>query len=235
MTAAERDHYELHRPLPAVRLSRVDMQELLVTLTDPSVADGLLVHAGFHVRLDEGEVTADSPEAVAEEGLPPESSDVFLTVDFGERERYVRQVLVVFESHQAVVSISSNDEPWMHRVADLVDAFATERQAWFRHSGFLQRLLLVAGMSVVTLAAGIGNFGGADLRWVATWLFLVGVGVVAASAILPGQLRYSVVSLVSAERPGHSPREQAFLWGALALFSVTVVGAGIAILGAIAG
>jgi hypothetical protein len=55
------------------------------------------------------------------------------------------------------------------------------------------------------------------------------VGVV-ASAILPARLRYSVVSLVSNKPPGHDLREQVLLFGALTLFTVALVGSGIAVL-----
>jgi hypothetical protein len=148
-------------------------------------------------------------------------------VDFGVRDRYLRQVLVVFQSDQAILSISSNDEDWMRSVAERVETFAEARRAWFRHSAFLQRTLLVAGLAVVTLAAALGNFGGEQFRWAATWMFAMGLVGVLASAILPGQLRYSVVSLVGNEPPGYSLREQTFLAVALALFTVVLVGAGI--------
>jgi len=207
------------------------MQELLGVLTEPDVAEGMLVHAGFHVRLPAGEVVGESPDGLAARPeLPAESSDVFLTVDFGQREHYVRQVLVVFQQDQALLSISSNDAAWMETVAQRVEGFAATRRAWFRHSGFLQRTLLIAGLAVVTLAAALGNFGGEHYRWVATWLFAMGLIGVVASAILPGRLRYSVVSLVSNEPPGHDRRERALLLGALALFTVALVGAGIATL-----
>lgn len=231
MSDGESDHFEMHRPLPAVRLSRADMRELMASLTEPELADGLLVHAGFHVRLPGGEVAGDSPESLQETpDLPVESSDVFLTVDFGQRERYLRQVLVVFQEDQAILSIASNNEEWMQSVARRVEAFANTRQAWFHHNAFLQRSLLIAGLAVVTLSAALGNFGGEQYRWAATWLFAVGLVVVVASAILPGQLRYSVVSLVSNERPGHNRREWAYMSALLALFTVTLVGAGIATL-----
>jgi hypothetical protein len=115
----------------------------------------------------------------------------------------------------------------MRSVAERVQSFAEARRAWFRHSGFLQRTLLIAGLAVVTLAAALGNFGGEQYRWAATWMFAMGLVGVLASAILPGQLRYSVVSLVGNEPPGYSLREQTFLAVALALFTVALVGAGI--------
>jgi hypothetical protein len=228
MTDAAPDHFELHRPLPAMRLSRDDMRSLMGVLTEPEVSQGLLVHAGFHVRLPGGDVMGDSPESLPPSAaLPAESSDVFLTVDFGVRDRYLRQVLVVFQRDQAILSISSNDEAWMRAVAERVESFAAARRAWFRHSGFLQRTLLIAGLAVVTLAAAVGNFGGEQYRWAATCFFAMGLVGVLASAILPGQLRYSVVSLTGSEPPGYSLRERAFLAAALALFTVALVGAGI--------
>jgi hypothetical protein len=206
------------------------MQALLGALTEPSVADGLFVHAGFHLRLDAGDVSGDSPETIPADSLPPECSDVFLTVDFGNRERYERQVLVVFEPHQAAVSVTGNDETWVQRVGQDVAEFVESRQAWFKHPAFLQRLLLIAGMALVTIAAALGDFGGSDWRWPATWLFVAGVTVVAASAVVPGRLRYSVVALTGNRPPGNSPRENLMLGITIVAFSVALVGAGIATL-----
>jgi hypothetical protein len=231
MTDAASGQFELHRPLPAVRLSRADMQHLIGLLTEPELAQGLLVHAGYHVRLPAGEVVGDSPEGLpGQPDLPPESSDVFVTVDFGQRERYVRQVLVVFQHDRALLSISSDDEEWMQSVANRVETFTAGRRAWFRHGGLLQRSLLIAGLAIVTLAAALGNFGGPQFRWAATWIFAMGLVGVVASAVLPGRLRYSVVSLVSNQPPGHNLRERALLSGALSLFTIALVGAGIATL-----
>ncbi len=235
VTEVSPGHFELHRLLPASRLSRPDMQELMGTLTGPSVADGLLVHAGFHLRLDAGQVSGDSPETIPAESLPPECSDVFLTVDFGNRERYERQVLVVFEPHQAAISVTGNDSAWVRTVGQDVADFVEKRRAWFKHPGFLQRLLLIVGMALVTVAAALGDFGGSDWRWPATWLFVAGVTFVAASAVLPGQLRYSVVALTGNRAPGNSPRENLVLGIALAAFSVAFVGAGVSTLLTLAG
>lgn len=229
-------HFELHHPLPACRLSRVDMQELLGLLTEPDVAEGKLVHAGFHVRLGDNEIAGQSPEDLRNRPeLPHESSDVFLTVDFGERDRYVRQVLVVFQPDRAMVSIASDDEPWMQRVAAIVERFARRHQAWFRHSGFLQRAMLVGGMAFVTASAVVGNFGRAEYRWVAVWLLVAGVIGVAASALVPQRLRYSVVALVEPTPPGHSLAEQVWLLGALAAFSFAIVACAVAFLLVVSG
>ncbi|MCA9821504.1 MAG: hypothetical protein KC482_01030 [Dehalococcoidia bacterium] len=228
-------HFELHRLLPSSRMSRPDMQALLGALTEPEVAGGLLVHAGFHVRLEAGDVIGDSPDTIPPESLPPECSDVFLTVDFGDRERYQRQVLVVFEPDQAAVSITGNDPAWIGETASRIVEFVEERRPWFRYPGFLQRALLIAGMTLVTLAAAIGNFAGSEWRWPATWIFVTGVTVVAASALVPGQLRYSVISLTGTQPPGNSSRENTVLGIALAIFSIGVVGSGISSLIALTG
>jgi hypothetical protein len=217
-------------------MGRDDLRELMGVLSEPEIADGLLVHAGFHFRLDDEEVEAGSPDDLGEgQGMPTASSDFFLTVDFGDSRRYRRQVLVVFQRESAMVSVSSDDEAWMKAVLDSVERFVALRRAWFRSRLLLQRVLLIAGMAAVTVSAALSRLSGDQFAWTSLWLFLVGIVGVAASYILPQAVPHSLVRLDTANEPSPTRGERLAVGISLLAVSITFVGFGVALLLAVAG
>jgi len=233
---SEDGKFEASRELPAVRMGREDLRELMGVLSEPVIADGLLVHAGFHFRLDDEEVEAGSPDDLgAGQGMPTSSSDFFVTADFGDARRYRRQVLVVFQPESATVSVTSDDEAWMNGVLDSVERFVALRRAWFHSRMLLQRVLLVAGMAAVTVSAVLSRLSGDQFAWTSLWLFLVGIVGVAASYILPQVLPHSLVRLDTPNEPSPTRRERLAVGISLVAFSVTFVGFGVALLLALAG
>jgi hypothetical protein len=217
-------------------LGRDDLRELMGLLSEPDLAEGMLVHAGFHLRLDGEELAAGSPEELnGQQEFPALSSDFFLTVDFGDARHYRRQVLVVFQPESAMVSVSSDDEAWMHRVVERVVAFVHPRRAWFRSQLFLQRSLLIAGLAAVTVSATLSHLSGERFAWTSLWLFLAGIVLVAASYILPQVIPYSLVHLDTKSEPPPTKRERLAVGISLAVFSVPFVGFAVALLLALTG
>lgn len=212
------------------------MRELMGLLSEPDLSDGLLVHAGFHLRLPGGESEADVPDPLAgNDEVPPACSDFFLTVDFGNAQAYRRQILVVFEPRSAAISIKSDDKAWMDEVARRVETFVGERRVWFRSHHVLQRSLLIAGMAAVTLSASLSLLAPASLRWAALWLFLAGIAGVVASYVLPRLLPHSLVRLDARHEPLPTVRERLAIGFTVLAFSVTFVGFGVALLLALTG